>query len=253
MKKRNLNEENSKGQNETYPGQNIMEQSSMYQPIAYSNEQVEQSSDSLIVDMMDPNNNMPPTNNREIQDLDIPMNIPMNIPNTTGNPHPIINHTKYDVDNMIKKFKAFFEKVYIAFINVNIFRILKVDLELLPIRAELNVDPSIATNRVLLNTPIRVHLSHDISPKFRSVLPDHNRQIIQILINNEYLRKILECSYLDFVKAFRGDELGDPRYDCIREIGISYLELRNYLVEKGHEEAYIQEMYDIVHNYEYCF
>ena len=246
----------SKEQNKLYSDQNAMENFSTNQDIEYLIEPSEPLSDSFIGEYLsiDINSNTPMTDhiNTEAQDTEKCIIV-------TSTNHqitlvtPSIAQTQYSLDNLIKLFKTFLHKVSIEYINRKILERLNLDENLCPIKAELNANPSISANRDLLNTPMRVYLSQDISPRFTTKCPDHNRKLIQYLVKNKLLSNILNKTYLDFVRAFRGDELEEPRFDCIRDFRDYYPKLGQYLVQKHHDEAYIKAMNNVVGKFEFCF
>lgn len=248
--------QNSIEQNEFYSDQNVMVNFSTSQNIEYLNEQSEPPSNSFLNEYLsiDINSNTPMADRIYTEAQDTEKSI---IVTSTNHQITLITpsttQAKYSLYNLMKMFKPFFQKVSITYINRKILKKLNLDENLCPIKAELNANPSISANRDLLNTPMRVYLSQDISPRFTTKNPDHNQKLIQYLVKNEHLSNILDKTYLDFVRAFRGDELGDPRFDCIRDFKDYYPELRQYLVQKHHDEAYIKAITILVQKFEFCF
>ena len=97
-------------------------------------------------------------------------------------------HTKYDLDNRVRKVKVLFKNALLEFINSkmkNIQVIVEIKgkkyiaSELLNIRPKLIEDININANKTLLVTPIKNILSDNISGAYKNYPKDYNKIVIE--------------------------------------------------------------------------
>ena len=156
-------------------------------------------------------------------------------------------------DNMIRKCKHLVITYCMEFLNYQIKKIYHDDIgegirikKILDINNEQKVDNKLESTKVFLNKTLIEIFSVNISPKYTSFLPGHNRILIENLLNEkdedkrEKFKKIFNLTFADCIQLFLGKndknyELdGFPVFDEIRgELNENdkYLEkIKNYLL-----------------------
>ena len=156
-------------------------------------------------------------------------------------------------DNMIRKCKHLVITYCMEFLNYQIKKIYHDDIgegirikKILDINNEQKVDNKLESTKVFLNKTLIEIFSVNISPKYTSFLPGHNRILIENLLNEkdedkrEKFKKIFNLTFADCIQLFLGKndknyELdGFPVFDEIKgELNENdkYLEkIKNYLL-----------------------
>ena len=156
-------------------------------------------------------------------------------------------------DNMIRKCKHLVITYCMEFLNYQIKKIYHDDIgegisikKILDINNEQKIDNKLESTKVFLNKTLFEIFSVNISPKYSSFLPGHNRSLIEKLLNEkdedkrEKFKKIFNLTFADCIQLFLGKndknyELdGFPVFDEIRgELNENdkYLEkIKNYLL-----------------------
>ena len=156
-------------------------------------------------------------------------------------------------DNMIRKCKHLVITYCMEFLNYQIKKLYHDDIgegirikKILDINNEQKVDNKLESSKVFLNKTLIEIFSVNISPKYTSFLPGHNRILIENLLNEkdedkrEKFKKIFNLTFADCIQLFLGKndknyELdGFPVFDEIRgELNENdkYLEkIKNYLL-----------------------
>ena len=156
-------------------------------------------------------------------------------------------------DNMIRKCKHLVITYCMEFLNYQIKKIYHDDIgegirikKILDINNEQKVDNKLESSKVFLNKTLIEIFSVNISPKYTSFLPGHNRILIENLLNEkdedkrEKFKKIFNLTFADCIQLFLGKndknyELdGFPVFDEIKgELNENdkYLEkIKNYLL-----------------------
>ena len=156
-------------------------------------------------------------------------------------------------DNMIRKCKHLVITYCMEFLNYQIKKLYHDDIgegirikKILDINNEQKVDNKLESTKVFLNKTLIEIFSVNISPKYTSFLPGHNRILIENLLNEkdedkrEKFKKIFNLTFSDCIQLFLGKndknyELdGFPVFDEIRgELNENdkYLEkIKNYLL-----------------------
>ena len=156
-------------------------------------------------------------------------------------------------DNMIRKCKHLVITYCMEFLNYQIKKLYHDDIgegirikKILDINNEQKVDNKLESTKVFLNKTLIEIFSVNISPKYTSFLPGHNRILIENLLNEkdedkrEKFKKIFNLTFADCIQLFLGKndknyELdGFPVFDEIKgELNENdkYLEkIKNYLL-----------------------
>ena len=118
-------------------------------------------------------------------------------------------HTKDDLDNTTKKFKAFFFKVLITFINKKLKEIYKDEKDiklLLKIKRNIIDKKPITFNKELLNLKLKEIFYEDISSKYsdKKYQKNHNKLLIdsiQNIKNEEKKNKIEKLFEITFIEC----------------------------------------------------
>ena len=157
-------------------------------------------------------------------------------------------HTKYNLDNRVRKVKVLLKDALLEFINSKM-KIEKMQLileiegkkyiaeKLLNIRPKLMEDITIRANRTLIDTPIKDILSDDISGAYKNYPLYYNKFVIEKIIenkNNKNLIDILNMTFLECLKYYRKDKeiLNVDKYACLKGLEKKYEDLPE-LLKKG--------------------
>jgi hypothetical protein len=143
--------------------------------------------------------------------------------------HKIVN------DNMIRKCKYLVINNCIEFLNYQIRNIYHNDIgegilmkKILDINQQQKSDNKLETTKLFLNKRLIDIFSVDISPKYTSFLPAHNRLLISKLLNEEDIekkekfKKIFNLTFADCIQLFLGNNSkfngleGFPVFDEIK-------------------------------------
>ena len=168
-------------------------------------------------------------------------------------------HNKFSDDNLRKKCKHIVLRSAIELLNKKIrimyngdigFGIFKKELQ--TINQSQKSDATINFNKKFLNKTLGEIYSDDISKRYTSFTRDHNRNIIQNLLNEKdevkrkYFQKLFGITFFDCLKHFRGDENIEELegLKCFNEIEHEFLDKNN------NEKDYIKHLGYHLKNYE---
>lgn len=126
-------------------------------------------------------------------------------------------HTKYSEDNMIRKIKASVISNLTVFINSVIYNVYDREIGKGMFRKELlkmNQSQIINSknNREFLDKSLKEIFSEDISTKYNNYQPDHNKRVINDLLDEKDLNKktlfenLFELKFLECVLHIRGEQ-----------------------------------------------
>ena len=152
-------------------------------------------------------------------------------------------HTKYNLDNRVRKVKVLFKNALLEFLNSKMENIqLIVDIngkafiadKLLNIRPKLIKDITINGNKILIDTPIKNILSEDISGLYKKYPLDYNKIVIEKIFeneNNKILIDILNMKFKECLKYYRKDQeiINDDKYACLKGLEEKYENLPRLL------------------------
>ena len=175
-------------------------------------------------------------------------------------------HTKYNLDNQVRKVKVLFKNALLEFIN-NKMKNLKLTVEingefyivkeLLNIRPKLIEDINIKSNMTLFDTQIKDILSDDISGAYKNYPKNYNKIVIDKILenpNNQILINILNMTFLECLKYYRKDEeiINDDNYACLKGLEKKYENLSDIL-KKGfntYDKEYEDGIFSLIENFE---
>ena len=163
------------------------------------------------------------------------------------------SHNKFSDDNMRQKCKNFILRQLFEFINSKIKYIYKENKGIGNERKELKIlskgdkrKYTLSYDKDFLNKKLSDIFSQNISSRCNNFSLDHNKKIIEALINEEnnekreYFQELFNLTFIDCLKHFRGElyytELEGLRYlenvkdEIIKEHGEKYLEHFNYYI-----------------------
>ena len=175
-------------------------------------------------------------------------------------------HTKYNLDNRVRKVKVLFKNALLEFINskmenmqviVEIKGKAFIASKLLNIRPKLIEDININENKTLLETPIKNILSDNISGAYKNYPKDYNKIVIEKIFENEdnkILINILNMTFLECLKYYRKNEeiISNDKYDCLKGLEKKYENLPN-LLKKGvndSDEEYEKGIFNLIDNFD---
>ena len=137
--------------------------------------------------------------------------------NTINNQDPKV-HDKFSDDNMRKKCKNVILKTLLRFINNKIKILYDNDLGHGDLEKSLKVlnqkekkRDTLGYNRIFIDKKLKDIFSEKISARFCNYSLDHNKKIINSLINEEdeekkiYFSKLFDLTFMECLKYFRGD------------------------------------------------
>ena len=164
-------------------------------------------------------------------------------------------HSNFSVDSLIREVKHRLIENLKSFINGKIAKKYNNNIgkgvfikKLLLMNQKIKKDSSVDFNKDLLNASLGDIFSEDISTKITNHPLDHNKSLIQSLVNENnndirnYFHNLFKLTFLDALKHFRGtqktEELnGLTGMDSIRE-------------EYKNEPEYLQNLEHVIFNYE---
>ena len=125
------------------------------------------------------------------------------------------SHNKFSDDNVRRKTKHIVIKYVLKFINKKIIRLYDGNIgagifkkELLTINQKQITDATVEFNKMFLNKTLKDILSEDITTRFTNFPKDHNKKLIEDLMNkSEYFTKLFNLTFLQCLKHFRGSEI----------------------------------------------
>jgi hypothetical protein len=167
-------------------------------------------------------------------------------------------HTKYDEDNICKKFKILIKDKLLAHINSKI----KEDINLSVFEGQniLNINPtelnksSIEDNKNLLKKEVKDIFSYKISGHYKNYPENYNKILIEQLCTNENgknMKSIFGTKFGDCIKYFRKDKnyINNNKYTCLRGLEKGFENLREELSE-DYDDEYIEEFINVINNFE---
>lgn len=174
-------------------------------------------------------------------------------------------HTKYSDDNMRRKCKHLLLKYSLEFINeqINIayngkigHSIFKKELKIINQRQI--IDATIKFNKLFLNKKLSEIFSENISKKYSNLPSNHNKILINKLLNEEdlfkkiYFERLFNLTFMQCLKHFRGEECNPflVGLKCFNDIKEQFIEKYK---EDGEEyvkalEHYINQFEIITNN-----
>ena len=167
-------------------------------------------------------------------------------------------HNKYSDDNMRKKCKNIILKYAIIFINSKIKEIYKGDIgngslkkQLKILKQNNKIKSTVEIDKIFLEKLLKDILSEDISNRFNNLSSDHNKIMIESLINdkdeekNKYFNSLFNLTFLNCLNFFIGKvfikELdGFITFESIKDSilkkqGKAYVELLEYYLNNFKE------------------
>ena len=167
-------------------------------------------------------------------------------------------HNKYSDDNMRKKCKNIILKYAIIFINSKIKEIYKGDIgngslkkQLKILKQNNKIKSTVEIDKIFLEKLLKDILSEDISNRFNNLSSDHNKIMIESLINdkdeekNKYFNSLFNLTFLNCLNFFNGKvfikELdGFMTFESIKDSilkkqGKAYVELLEYYLNNFKE------------------
>ena len=168
-------------------------------------------------------------------------------------------HNKFSDDNLRRKCKHLVLKSLFNYINKNLKKIYKnigygiFKKQLLTINQKQKSNATVLFNRDFLNKTIGDIFSEDISNRYTTYMPTHNKDLINFLKNEEnsniaqYFKNLFNLRFIDCLKHFRGTQKFDlleglEGFDSIKE---KYENDKDYLKSLNY---YIMNYEDIINN-----
>ena len=145
------------------------------------------------------------------------------------------NHNKYTSDNIIRKCKTVMINILFNFINKTIKDIYKKGYEnslkpkkLMKMNQSQIISSSVKYNKSFLNKNLKDIFSEDLSTRCRNFKVDHNKNLINELLNEKdeirrlFFTDLFSLTFLDCIEHFRGSKNiycleGLPNYNEISE------------------------------------
>jgi len=163
-------------------------------------------------------------------------------------------HNKFSDDNMRRKCKHIVIKNTLQFINQKIFQIYNGKIgngiyrkELQTLNQSQKSDATVNFNKLFIDKKIREIFSENISGRFTNLPLNHNKRLIENLLNEndenkrDYFNRLFNLTFLDCLKHFRGDII-------IKElIGLNTFDKEKKLIL----EKYIEDGADYAESLEY--
>ena len=122
-------------------------------------------------------------------------------------------------DNLIRKCKKLLFENLFNFINNIIYISFKKNIghgrfikKLLPLNQEQKSNGDAKFNKNLINKSLKEILSENISPKFKNYSPDHNKNLVDLLTdenkteNAEYFKRLFSLKFSECLKHFNGSK-----------------------------------------------
>ena len=167
-------------------------------------------------------------------------------------------HDKYSDDNMRKKCKNLILKYLFEFINNKIKELYKGDIghgdfkkELKILNQDKKVNSTVDLDKDFLDKKLIDIFSENISSRLSNYSPSHNKNIIELLINEsneekrEYFKKLFNLKFMDCLKYFRGDNI------IIEELkGFKCLSSIKSSLRIDHDKDYIDLLEHYLKNFE---
>ena len=213
-----------------------------------------------------PNENEVDVNSNNALDNILPNRIKKKLGRKRKNSSEVGNHTRNNMDNMIRKIKVILKEAILKFINSKLEEMFqqkyKITIEgkeykikLLNISQEKVKNTNVEFNRKLFNETIRDFLSEKICKNFTKYPKDLNKILIETFYEIEIGDKItciLDKTFLECLRYFRMDDdiFNTPEYSCLKGLEKDFLNLRQNLSIKNYDEAYINKLIGLIKNFE---
>lgn len=170
-------------------------------------------------------------------------------PNTSG------EHNKFSDDNVRRKCKHILIKNLIDFINFKIEEKYHNNIgkgifikKLLTMNQKQKSDATVIFNQQFIHKTLKDIFSEEISKRYTIFPPEHNKNIINGLINEQnedirvYFTKLFNLTFIECLRYFRGDE------NILELKGLNKIESLNK--EFGQEKEYCELLIYYLNNYE---
>lgn len=138
-------------------------------------------------------------------------------------------HNKYTFDNILRKIKNLMLNSTLIFLNTKIWEKYKDSKLILYVMKHSEAsDSNILFNRVFLNKTLKEIFSYYVSTKCKTLKINHNKDVIQKLLNEEddekreYFEKILNYKFIDAVKYLRGEKKGLDELEGLEFYDVSW-------------------------------
>ena len=163
-------------------------------------------------------------------------------------------HTKYSTDNILRKIKVKFMRVLVKYINKIILQKYKTKIKvLLPLEGEIAQNNKISYNRVLLKLKLKdLFMNFKVSHKFKLYEDSHNKKVIQMIYKENILEliEILECTFLEVFKAFKGiNNNEEHKLNEMDKLNTVIEEIKN----KDNNEDYLDKFKKVALNFEHFY
>ena len=163
-------------------------------------------------------------------------------------------HTKFSDDNMRRKCKHIVLDSLFNFINDKIYELYNGKIgkgirikQLQKLSQKQKSQSNIQFNKEFLQKPIREIFSDKLSGRITSFCPEHNKELIEMLLNESdvvrktYFNKLFSLTFLQCLEHFRGSK----NYFELNGMNDIKMELQNY-----DDEEYAQSLEYYLNNYE---
>ena len=173
-------------------------------------------------------------------------------------------HTKYAFDNMVRKTKSMIIKLLLNFINKKILVIYdgkighgdNIKKLFLMNQAQVS-NANINFNRAFLERTLGEIFSADLSKRISNYKKNHNKTLIEELINEkdkekkEYFNCLFNLTFSDCLKYFRSsNNANNPKYIYIEGL-TKFCDLENdSKFKQQNDEKFIEHMKEFINNYE---
>ena len=173
-------------------------------------------------------------------------------------------HTKYAFDNMVRKTKSMIIKLLLNFINKKIFVIYdgkighgdNIKKLFLMNQAQVS-NANINFNRAFLERTLGEIFSADLSKRISNYKKNHNKTLIEELINEkdkekkEYFNCLFNLTFSDCLKYFRSsNNVNNPKYIYIEGL-TKFCDLENDSnFKQQNEREFIEYFKNFINNYE---
>ena len=160
-------------------------------------------------------------------------------------------HNKYSDDNIRKKCKNIILKYALKFINTKIKEIYKENIgygrlnkQLKILKQDNKIKSTVDIDKLYFEKILKEIFSEDISKRFNNFLPNHNKKLIESLINDKddekskYFKSLFNLSFLNCLNVFVGKEYIEEldgfttfesiKDDLIKKHGKNYVDLMEY-------------------------
>ena len=167
-------------------------------------------------------------------------------------------HNKYSDDNLRKKCKNIILKYTFKFINAKIKEIYKGNVgygrlkkQLKILKQDNKIKSTVEIDKIFLEKLLKDIFSEDISNRFNNFSPNHNKKIIESLINdkdeekNRYFNSLFNLTFLNCLNFFIGKKFikeldGFTTFESIKDSilkkqGKDYVELLEYYLNNFEE------------------